>query len=149
MGQPQPLIGLFLVFSNKHHYNFYNRYMWKMSIQYKVPGFEPMTFRTWVSSHNHNRWVVPQFFDSEERLTLLIWETSRLHIWAINILMLAPETVPETVWLSQWRREKRGDEQTREMAKPGQSDATAPARGHKRDSLSGLNQTHEGCCCCC
>ena len=23
-----------------------------MSIQYTVPGFEPMTFWTWVSSHN-------------------------------------------------------------------------------------------------
>ena len=27
--------------------------MWKMSIQYMVLGLEPMTFRTWVSSHNH------------------------------------------------------------------------------------------------
>ena len=25
----------------------------KMSIQYMVPGFEPTTFGTWVSSHNH------------------------------------------------------------------------------------------------
>ena len=25
----------------------------KMSIQYTVPGFEPTTFRSWVSSHNH------------------------------------------------------------------------------------------------
>ena len=25
----------------------------KFSIQYAVPGFEPMTFGTWVSSHNH------------------------------------------------------------------------------------------------
>ena len=39
---------LFLVFSNKHHYNFYNKY-----IQYTVPGFEPTTFGTWVSSHHH------------------------------------------------------------------------------------------------
>ena len=29
------------------------QFMWKMSIQYLVPGFEPMTFLTWVSSHNH------------------------------------------------------------------------------------------------
>ena len=29
MGQPRPLFHLFSVFSNKHHYNFYNRYMWK------------------------------------------------------------------------------------------------------------------------
>ena len=27
MGQPRPLFLLFLVFSNKHHYNFYNKYM--------------------------------------------------------------------------------------------------------------------------
>ena len=40
-------------FSNKHHYNFYNKYMWKMTIQYTVPGFEPPTFVTWVSTHNH------------------------------------------------------------------------------------------------
>ena len=44
---------LFSVFSNKHHYNFCNKYMWKMSIQYMVPRFEPMTFGMWVSSHNH------------------------------------------------------------------------------------------------
>ena len=46
---------LFSVFSNKHHYNFYNRSMWKnvMSIQYMVPGFEPTTFGTWASSHNN------------------------------------------------------------------------------------------------
>ena len=45
MGQPRPLfIFLFLVFSNKHHYNFYNKNMGKMSIQYMVPGFEPTTF---------------------------------------------------------------------------------------------------------
>ena len=28
-------------------------YIWKFSIQYMVPGFEPTTFRTSVSSHNH------------------------------------------------------------------------------------------------
>ena len=28
-GQPRPLFCLFLVFSTKHHYNFYNKYMWK------------------------------------------------------------------------------------------------------------------------
>ena len=27
--------------------------MWKMSIQYTVPGLELTTFGTWVSSHNH------------------------------------------------------------------------------------------------
>ena len=34
----------FSVFSSKHQYNFYNKYMWKMSIQFTVPGFEPTTF---------------------------------------------------------------------------------------------------------
>ena len=34
---------------------FYNKSMWKnvMSIQYMALGFEPTTFGTWVSSHNH------------------------------------------------------------------------------------------------
>ena len=53
MGQPGLFYCLFLVFLNKHHYNVYNKNKWKMSIQYTVPGFEPTTFRTWVSSHNH------------------------------------------------------------------------------------------------
>ena len=54
MDQPRPLFRLFLFFSNKY-YNFYNKYVWKNieSIQYPVPGFEPTTFGTWVSSHNH------------------------------------------------------------------------------------------------
>ena len=52
MGQPWPLFRLFSVFSNKQ-YNFYNNNLWKMSIQYMVLGFEPTTFGTWVSSHNH------------------------------------------------------------------------------------------------
>ena len=43
---------LFSVFTNKHHYKFNNKLMWKMSIQYMVPGFKPTTFGT-VSSHNH------------------------------------------------------------------------------------------------
>ena len=39
MGQPRPLFQLFLVFSNKHRYNFYNKWMWKnvMSIQDSNP----------------------------------------------------------------------------------------------------------------
>ena len=49
---PGLLLFLFLVFSNKQ-YNFYSKSMWKMSIQYMVPGFEPMTSRAWVVTHNH------------------------------------------------------------------------------------------------
>ena len=52
MGQPRPLFRLFLVFPNKQ-FNFYNESMWKMSIQYMAPGFEPTTVQTWVVSHNH------------------------------------------------------------------------------------------------
>ena len=44
---------LFLVFWNKHYKFFTTNICEKMSIQYMVPGFEPMTFGTWVSSHNH------------------------------------------------------------------------------------------------
>ena len=32
---------------------FSNKYMCKMSIYYTALGFEPTTFETWVSSHNH------------------------------------------------------------------------------------------------
>ena len=51
------LLGLLLfifVFSNKH-YNSYSKYMCKnvTSIQYMVPGFDPTTFGTGASSHNH------------------------------------------------------------------------------------------------
>ena len=49
---------LFSVFSNKHHYNFYNKYLWKMSIQYMVLRFEPTTFGTWISSNNHHLTLV-------------------------------------------------------------------------------------------
>ena len=42
MGNSRPLFRLFLVFSNKH-YKFFNNFMWKMSIQYTVLGFEPTT----------------------------------------------------------------------------------------------------------
>ena len=50
----QPLLRLFLVFSNKQ-YTFYSESLWKnvIYIQYTVLGFEPMTSRTWVISHNH------------------------------------------------------------------------------------------------
>ena len=51
--KPSPDSFLFIfIFSNKH-YNFYNKYMWKMFIQYKVLGFKPTTFRIWFSSHKH------------------------------------------------------------------------------------------------
>ena len=47
---------LFLIyfqpFSNKH-YNFYNKYVWKMYIQYSVLGFELTASWMQVSSHNH------------------------------------------------------------------------------------------------
>ena len=40
-------LSFIFVFSNKHHYNFNNKYICeKMSIQYTVVGFEPVTFGT-------------------------------------------------------------------------------------------------------
>ena len=47
--------GLFFVYYNlfKQILHFVHQVMWKMTIQYMVLGFEPKTFRTWVSSHNH------------------------------------------------------------------------------------------------
>ena len=32
---------------------FWNKFMWKMSIQYMTLGFKPTIFRTWVSYHKH------------------------------------------------------------------------------------------------
>ena len=43
----------YCLFSSFQTNNFYNKYMWKISIQYSVVGFEHSTFRTRVSSHNH------------------------------------------------------------------------------------------------
>ena len=49
-GPTRPLFIYFCLFKHK----FYNNVKCeKMSIQYMVPGFELMTFWTWVSSHNH------------------------------------------------------------------------------------------------
>ena len=45
-----PASFLFIFGLFKQTIEFYNKYMWKMSIQYMVPGFEPTTFGTWVSS---------------------------------------------------------------------------------------------------
>ena len=50
-GHPQPLFSLFSVISNKQS-KFYNKLMWKMSIQYPAPGFELITLWLWVSSFN-------------------------------------------------------------------------------------------------
>ena len=41
MGQPRPLFRSFSVFSNKHHYNFYNKYIWKKC---------PSSIRCWDSN---------------------------------------------------------------------------------------------------
>ena len=45
----------FRSFSNKHYYNFLQQINVKnvMSIQYTALGFEPTTFGSWASSHNH------------------------------------------------------------------------------------------------
>ena len=49
MGQPRPIFIIYIwSFSKKHHYNFYNKYMLKVTIRYTMPGFEPTT-----SSDNH------------------------------------------------------------------------------------------------
>ena len=54
-----PFPGRFFVyfrsFSIKHHYNCYSKLMGKMSIQYTVLRFKPITFRNCVSSRNQIR----------------------------------------------------------------------------------------------
>ena len=44
MDHPLPLSSFIFVFSKKHNYNFYNKYVLKMSIQYTMVGFQPTTF---------------------------------------------------------------------------------------------------------
>ena len=51
-GHPPSLFHLFLSFQTNNTQFLQQGYV-KMSIQYMVQGFEPMTFWTWVSSHNH------------------------------------------------------------------------------------------------
>ena len=53
MGQPRPFLFIFGLF--KQTIQFLQQINVKnvMSIQYPALGFEPMTFGTWVSSHNH------------------------------------------------------------------------------------------------
>ena len=50
---PSPASLCLFSFFTKKHYNSYNKFMSKMSIQYTTLGFKPTTFRTWVTSHDH------------------------------------------------------------------------------------------------
>ena len=52
MEQPRPLFHLYWSFQTRITIFTTNKCE-KMSIQYMVRGFEPMTFGTWVSSHKH------------------------------------------------------------------------------------------------
>ena len=52
-GPSQASFSFIFVLPNKHN-NFNNQYMWRMSIQYMVLGFEPMPLRTWVFDHKHS-----------------------------------------------------------------------------------------------
>ena len=56
---PGLFVALFSVFSNNHQFNFHNNFMWKISIEYLVQGFELMTFRFWISFLNHETGVPP------------------------------------------------------------------------------------------
>ena len=46
-----PISSLFFIvlYFQTHSGCFFNKFMWKMSIQYTMLGFEPITFGTWVS----------------------------------------------------------------------------------------------------
>ena len=53
-GQPRPLLSfIFGSFQTNINTIDATNKCEKMSIQYMVPGFEPTTFRSWVSSYNH------------------------------------------------------------------------------------------------
>ena len=78
---PFPASCLFIfVFSNKHYY-FYNKYMWKMSSHYIVLGFEPTTFRTWVSSHNHWTRAPAQYYKVLRMVTVLTQQITTSRTW--------------------------------------------------------------------
>ena len=62
MGYPRRLFRLFYVFYKQTSIQFYIKLMRKMSIQYTALGFEPMTFKTWVSSHNQRPGLPPEKF---------------------------------------------------------------------------------------
>ena len=51
-GPSRSLFVNFWSFSNKH-YKFYDKLAWKMCTQYTEMGFEPTSFRSWVSSRNN------------------------------------------------------------------------------------------------
>ena len=82
MGLPRPLFHLFLFFSDKQ-YNSYNKSMWHnvMSIQYRAPGYEPTTFRMWVSSHNHKTRAPTRHLSSF--VIYFIWNENETHKWEI------------------------------------------------------------------
>ena len=70
MGKSRPLFVYFWSFQTNISI-FTTNICEKMSIQYTVPGFEPTTFGTWVSSHNHSRptngkFMTAQFLQSHE-----------------------------------------------------------------------------------
>ena len=52
MGQPRPLLSFILGLFKQTSLQFLQQIYVKISIQYTVPGFEPTTFGTRVSSHN-------------------------------------------------------------------------------------------------
>ena len=61
MGQTGLFYCLFSVFSNKHHYNFYKKYIWKnVHLGY---GAGIWTHNLWNSSHNHMTRAPTQFLN--------------------------------------------------------------------------------------
>ena len=54
--------------------------MWKMPIQYEVPGFEPKTFGTRVSSHNQ----VDQGSHPTHDLFIVSLLSKPLELWPIS-----------------------------------------------------------------
>ena len=53
MGQPDLFSFIFGLFKQRIQFLQQTNVKNVMSIQYMVPGFEPMTSWTWVVSHNH------------------------------------------------------------------------------------------------
>ena len=77
MGYPQPLFRLF-----KQTLQFLQQFLWKLSIQYTVLGFEPTTFRLQVLSLNHKTCG-----QSYKHFTLVNYDSRVVPDWKIPHIM--------------------------------------------------------------
>ena len=94
-GNFRQLFVLFLVFSNKQ-YNFYNKSMWKMSIQYPVLGFERTTFCTWPIDISNRPLLHRNVYNIEPRMEIFskrVWERKERFFWQLILKTILKQRV--------------------------------------------------------